>query len=156
MPKVCIICGAAHAVCGQPFSGQAIDIPRPQSIKRSDFEQQQEAKAMALREGDRRVQYRRADGGVFNIDPNSEMGKDWIANNPGVQMIERTERQSEPGIARPEVEAGGDVNAMNLNQLKRYAAEHSIDLGDAKLKADILAKIVEAQPQDGAPGAEQD
>lgn len=111
---------------------------------------------MALREGDRRVQYRRADGGVFNIDPNSEMGKDWLQNNPGVQAIERTERQSQPGIERPEVEAGGDVNAMNVNQLKRYAAEHSIDLGDAKLKPDILAKIVEAQPQDDDAADDED
>lgn len=111
---------------------------------------------MALREGDRRVQYRRADGGTFNIDPHSEMGRDWLANNPGVTEIPRTVRQSETGIARPEVEAGGDINAMNVSQLKRYAAEHSIDLGDATLKADILAKIVEAQPQEPAPGEDED
>lgn len=111
---------------------------------------------MALREGDRRVQYRRGDGGTFNIDPNSEMGREWLKNNPGVVEIPRTERRTETGIARPEVEAGGDVNAMNVSQLKRYAAEHEIDLEGATKKADILAKIVEAQPQDAAPGEDED
>lgn len=111
---------------------------------------------MALRDGDRRVQYRRADGGTFNIDPNSDMGRDWLKNNPGAVAIERTARQSETGIERPEVEAGGDINAMNVSQLKRYAAERGIDLGDAKLKADIFAKIVEAEPQDAITDEDED
>lgn len=101
---------------------------------------------MALREGDNRVQYQRADGGVFNIDPNSEQGKDWIANNPGATKLAHETRQP-AGAAGIEVEAGGDVNAMNVNQLKRFAAANNIDLEGATLKADILAKIVEAQPQ---------
>lgn len=107
---------------------------------------------MALRDGDRRVQYRRADGGVFNIDPNSEMGRDWIANNPGAEALKREARSM--AVAEPvEVEAGGDINAMNLSQLKRYAAANEIELGDATKKPDVLAKIVEAlNARGGADG----
>lgn len=112
---------------------------------------------MSLRENDRRVQYRRSlDGGVFNIDPSSEQGRDWIRNNPTATELPRTERQSTLGIERPEVEAGGDINAMNVNQLKRYAAEHDIDLEGATLKADILAKVAAAAPQEPAQSGEDE
>lgn len=111
---------------------------------------------MALRDGDTRVQYRRGDGGVFNIDPRSDMGRDWLRNNPGAVEIPRTERQSETGLVRTEVEAEGDVNAMNVSQLKRYAAEHEIDLTGAKTKGEILTKIVNAAPQDADADGDED
>lgn len=37
------------------------------------------------------------------------------------------------------------VSKMNLDELKAYAAEHNIDLGDAEKKADILKVIQEAE-----------
>ena len=46
-------------------------------------------------------------------------------------------------------EVGGDTNAalkkMRVEELKAYAAEKGIDLGDASKKEDILAKIAAAE-----------
>lgn len=39
------------------------------------------------------------------------------------------------------------VDKMNLDELKAYAAEHDIDLGEATKKADILKIIQEAEIQ---------
>lgn len=36
------------------------------------------------------------------------------------------------------------VEKMTVDELKAYAAEHNIDLGDAKSKADILKTVQEA------------
>jgi hypothetical protein len=40
------------------------------------------------------------------------------------------------------------VDKMTVDELRTYAAEHDIDLGDAKKKADILAVIELAQDED--------
>lgn len=37
------------------------------------------------------------------------------------------------------------IDKMNLDELKAYAAEHNIDLGEATKKADILKVIQEAE-----------
>lgn len=39
------------------------------------------------------------------------------------------------------------IDKMNVDELKGYAAEHKIDLGDATKKADILKIIQEAENQ---------
>lgn len=59
-----------------------------------------------------------------------------------------------PGSAKPKP-ADGDgqeapskpIDEMTIEELKAYAAEHSIDLGDATLKADILAAIKAAEQE---------
>ena len=40
------------------------------------------------------------------------------------------------------------LTEMKVDELKAYAAEHSIDLGDAKNKADILKAIQEAEAKE--------
>jgi hypothetical protein len=51
--------------------------------------------------------------------------------------------------------------SMKLPELKAYAAEHGIDLGSARSKADVLAEIVAAEASAGdaqnvpAPGDEE-
>lgn len=40
------------------------------------------------------------------------------------------------------------IDKMTVDELKTYAAEHGIDLGDATKKNDILAKIEAAQDED--------
>lgn len=46
------------------------------------------------------------------------------------------------------------VEKMTADELKAYAAEHEIDLGDAKNKGEVLAaiKAAEAKPADGDGG----
>lgn len=39
-----------------------------------------------------------------------------------------------------------DLDGMNIAQLKAFAEEKGIDLGSAKLKADIIAAIIAAMP----------
>lgn len=47
---------------------------------------------------------------------------------------------------RPLIEkAEKDLDDMKLDELKAYAAEKGVELGEAKTKADILAKIKEAE-----------
>ncbi len=46
------------------------------------------------------------------------------------------------------------LEKRNVGELKEYAAEHDVDLGEATKKADILAAIKAAQAGDpGDPGA---
>lgn len=40
------------------------------------------------------------------------------------------------------------LNEMKVDELKAYAAEHNIDLGDAKNKADILKIIQESETKE--------
>lgn len=40
------------------------------------------------------------------------------------------------------------LDEMKVNELKPYAAEHNIDLGEAKNKADILKTIQEAEAKE--------
>lgn len=40
------------------------------------------------------------------------------------------------------------LDKMNVDELKAYAAEHNIDLGDAAKKADILKAIQEAESKE--------
>lgn len=49
----------------------------------------------------------------------------------------------------PEVEET-DIDKMTVAQLKKHAADHLIDLGEATKKEDILAKIKDAQPDPSA------
>lgn len=42
-----------------------------------------------------------------------------------------------------------DIEKMNVPQLKKYAKENGIDIGDATKKADILPIIEAAQKPDG-------
>lgn len=50
---------------------------------------------------------------------------------------------------RPETEAGDKpLEKQTVEQLKAYAAEHDIDLGDAAKKADILAAIAKASAEE--------
>ena len=57
---------------------------------------------------------------------------------------------------RVEPESGESVNIdeMTVNQLKAYAAERGIELGKAKTKADILAAIEAADPEEPEGGNE--
>lgn len=56
--------------------------------------------------------------------------------------------QGEASEAPPFAEAGeltqSDLDKMNIAQLKAFAEENGIDLGSAKLKAEIIAAIVAA------------
>ena len=40
------------------------------------------------------------------------------------------------------------IDEMKVDELKAYAAEHNIDLGEAKNKADILKTIQEAEAKE--------
>ena len=40
------------------------------------------------------------------------------------------------------------LDEMRVDELKAYAAEHNIDLGEAKSKADILKAIQEAEAKE--------
>ena len=40
------------------------------------------------------------------------------------------------------------LDEMKVDELKAYAAEHNIDLGEAKNKADILKTIQEAEAKE--------
>ena len=42
----------------------------------------------------------------------------------------------------------GEADAKPVDELKAYAAEHNIDLGEAKNKADILKTIQEAEAKE--------
>ncbi|MFD1203586.1 Rho termination factor N-terminal domain-containing protein [Sporosarcina contaminans] len=47
------------------------------------------------------------------------------------------------------------VEEMTVSELKEYAAEHDIDLGEAKKKDDILAAILQSeQEQENDPGSD--
>ncbi|GAA2790040.1 DUF7302 family protein [Streptomyces showdoensis] len=46
------------------------------------------------------------------------------------------------GPAEPPADPETPIERMSVEQLKTYAAEHDIDLGDAAKKADILAAVV--------------
>lgn len=53
-------------------------------------------------------------------------------NKQGCPLIEKVEN---------------DLDKMKLDELKAYAAEKGVELGEAKTKADILAKIKEAEAE---------
>jgi len=58
-----------------------------------------------------------------------------------------------------EAGAGPVVDDMKLDELKAYADEHGIDLGDASKKADVLAAVKAATEEHEEPaeaGAESD
>jgi len=56
----------------------------------------------------------------------------------GAHVLAEDETEDENGVEVPE----GDPNeSWKVDELKAYAAERSIDLGDATRKADILAAI---------------
>ena len=61
-------------------------------------------------------------------------------------------KQFDPPEPEPEAKAEPDLDAgdtpvarMTVGELREYAAEHDIDLGDATRKDDILAAIAAAQ-----------
>ncbi|MFE4691746.1 hypothetical protein ACFRH6_17005 [Streptomyces sp. NPDC056749] len=53
-----------------------------------------------------------------------------------------TPRRTSPAPAPPADAPDVPVEAMTVDQLRAYAAEQSIDLGDAKKKEDIRALVV--------------
>lgn len=55
------------------------------------------------------------------------------------------EKWAEPVGAEPPAEDGPSLDDMTVDQLKAFAEEHKIDLGDATKKADIRAAIDLAQ-----------
>lgn len=54
------------------------------------------------------------------------------------------EEQVEEQVEEPE-EAADPLAEMTLNELKEYAKQHDIELGSARNKADIIAKITAAE-----------
>ncbi len=54
------------------------------------------------------------------------------------------------GMFKDNLDVGGSipVDKMKVDELKAYAAEHNIDLGDAASKADILKTIQEAEAKE--------
>lgn len=57
-------------------------------------------------------------------------------------------------IEEPESGESVNIDEMTVNQLKAYAAERGIELGKAKTKADILAAIEAADPEEPEGGNE--
>ncbi len=46
-----------------------------------------------------------------------------------------------PDVPKPEAPAGPDLNGMTAAELKAFAADNQIDLGEAAKKADMIEKI---------------
>lgn len=49
----------------------------------------------------------------------------------------------------------GGISDMTVKELKAYAAEKNIDLGEAKTKADIVAAIEAAEPDNEGEGGNE-
>ena len=60
-------------------------------------------------------------------------------------LIERKHEEPKAEDAKVESETGDLVSEMTVGELREYAIEHNIDLGDATRKDDILAAIAAAQ-----------
>ena len=74
-----------------------------------------------------------------NHEPEQQGAEDLEQENHEPELPEReTEEQKEPDI----------LDGMTAAQLKEFAADNGIDLGNAKKKADILAVIKNARSQD--------
>lgn len=67
-----------------------------------------------------------------------------VAANPGAFIVGQGE--VEVAAAPAEVETGGDISftSMKVDELRAYAGQEGIDLGDASKKADIIADIIAA------------
>ena len=77
----------------------------------------------------------------------SETNDAWLIKWFKEHGYEVTEKPDEPEVK----DEGGEsisIDGMTVNQLKAYAAEKGIDLGKAKTKADILAAIEAADPDE--------
>lgn len=62
------------------------------------------------------------------------------------ELASKYNKQKEPLIVKvDEAEKGSNFADMKVDELKAYAAEKGIDLAGATKKADILAKIEEAE-----------
>lgn len=64
-------------------------------------------------------------------------------------MLLRRHKQV-PAVEEPD--KGEDFSDMSVKDLKAYAADNNIDLGDAKTKADILAVLEPDKGEDNAAG----
>lgn len=93
------------------------------------------------------VRVDRGDGKLFNFQPNDVDA--FIKANPGAKRLDTPAKSNAPTSAEQAATAAlgsvDNVDAMTVAQLKTYADEHRIDLGDASVKADIIAAIKSAE-----------
>lgn len=77
-----------------------------------------------------------------------------VPDAAGAQLLTlggyRTDNASAPAAAnareqKPEPDAGPGLESMNTAQLKKFAKDSGIDIGDATKKADLIAAIEKAQ-----------
>ncbi|WP_067198918.1 hypothetical protein [Microbacterium sp. XT11] len=61
-----------------------------------------------------------------------------------------------PGSPAPAEQETVDISKLKVDELKAYAEEHGIDLGDAKKKADILTVIETATSSEEDANADAD
>lgn len=84
-------------------------------------------------------------GGIYGADGEIPIGTEITVENEPVGWAGRYEIVSGDEAGKTAVinpEGGGlDLEGMTVVELKALAAENGIDLGDATLKADIIAAI---------------
>lgn len=71
-------------------------------------------------------------------------GGDWVPYTGKMSKIEIKVREVENKVTEEESEDVIELSQMTVNNLKRLAAEHDIDLGDASKKDDIIKVIMES------------
>ena len=66
-------------------------------------------------------------------------------------VVELNQKQAERLLEFDAIESveEKDISEMNVTELKAYAKEHGINLGDATKKEDVLAVIMKAVESDG-------
>ena len=64
-----------------------------------------------------------------------------VENIDHLKAVGLVEEVAPPETGEPARGGGVDLDALNLDELRAYAAENGIDIGDATRKADIRAAI---------------
>lgn len=72
--------------------------------------------------------------------PNSAKQRDTLLKNGAAKMPPKVVEQDDDEPEKPE-----GLQAMTVKALQKYAADKEIDLGEAKLKNDIIAAIEAAE-----------
>lgn len=83
----------------------------------------------------------------------SETNDAWLIKWFKEHGYEVTEKPDEPEVKDEGGEGG--IGDMTVKELKAYAAEKNIDLGEAKTKADIVAAIEAAEPNNEGEGGNE-
>lgn len=117
----CLLCGAADCKCGQPFTGEPVDIP---------------AEAVKVAKG-RIIRVDRGDGYRFRI---GEREFDTFKrHNPRAFIV-----GAKPAVSPPALQASHALASMTRAELDAYAQEkHGLNTADLPNKGEVL-KAIEA------------